>query len=58
MNQKLNELIEKWEERLKRFHKNPDVAKGMDARTAMGVQHGRTIALQDCLKELVEVLKD
>lgn len=53
----MKELIEKWKERLKRFQENPDVAKNMDPTTAMGVQHGRTIALRDCIRELEEAIK-
>jgi len=48
----MKELIEKWKEQLKRFQANPDIAKNMNSATAMGVQHGRTIALRDCIREL------
>lgn len=55
---KLNELIKKWQERLMSFRCNPEIAKGMDNRTALGVQHGRTAALSDCINELESVLKE
>lgn len=48
----LKELIQSWESRLKEFEARPSIAKGMDAKTAMGVQHGRTTALKQCLNEL------
>lgn len=48
----MKELIEKWKEQLKRFQANPDIAKYMNPSTAMGVQHGRTMALQECIREL------
>ena len=52
----MQELIKKWKERLKRFQDNPNIAKDMDQ--SMGVQHGRIIALQDCIKELEEILAE
>jgi hypothetical protein len=53
----MQKLIEKWKERLKRFQTNRDIAKNMDSQTAMGVQHGRTTALQECITELEEANK-
>jgi hypothetical protein len=52
MKYKNEELIAKWKARLDRFKRNPEIAKGMDPATAMGVQHGRVKALEICLKEL------
>lgn len=54
----MQELIEKWKERLKRFQENPDVAKDMNSMTELGVQHGRTISLRDCIRELEEFVGD
>jgi len=45
-------LIKLWENRLQRFSHNPEIAKGMDTRTAMGVQHARLVTLKQCIKEL------
>ena len=54
----MKEFIEKWKERLKRFQENSNVAKDMNPLTAMGVQHGRTISLRDCIRELEEATKE
>jgi hypothetical protein len=51
------ELLDLWKKRLEQFENDSHIAKGMDSRTAMGVQHGRTLCLKDCIKEL-ESLKD
>ena len=51
----INCLIELWKNRLQRFEQNPEIAKGMDTRTAMGVQHARLTALKECIKELNEL---
>ncbi len=48
----MKQLIDRWQERLERFHKRPEVAKGMDPRTALGVQHARTVVLKECIEEL------
>jgi hypothetical protein len=45
-------LLEQWRDRLQRFNDRPEIAKGMDSRTAMGVQHGRLTALKECIREL------
>lgn len=47
-------LIEQWEERLENWKKNPEIAKGMDPRVAMGVQESRLQTLKRCIRELKE----
>lgn len=54
----LNELLKLWKERLRRFEKRPEVARGINSNVAMGVQHGRTMALKQCIEELEEMLND
>lgn len=51
------ELLKLWKDRLERFKQKPEVAKGMDPATAMGVQHGRLTALKDCIVELEQKTK-
>ena len=53
-----SKLIEKWKKRLERFKENPHIADGMNSITSMGVQHGRTKCLRDCIKELEELIKE
>lgn len=48
----MKELLEKWRNRLAMFKKHVHVAKNMDPNTAMGVQHGRVLTLETCIKEL------
>ena len=55
---KKQELIELWERRLARYRDNADVVKGMDETTAMGVQHGRIVALEQCIAELKMAIKE
>lgn len=57
MTDKLQSLIQTWEDRLTRFRKNPSVAKGMDERVALGVSNSRIIATRECLKELKKALE-
>lgn len=57
MNVELDRLVSLWQDKLERFMNNPDIAKGMDANTAMGVQYGRTIALKQCLDDLKQIIE-
>lgn len=52
----LNDLMENHDLRLKRYIANPQVAKGMDEKVAMGVQHGRTTELKLCQEELKDII--
>lgn len=54
----LKDLTEKHGLRLERYIANPQVAKGMDATVAMGVQHGRIKELKLCQQELKDILND
>ncbi len=54
---KISELTDRWQERLQRFQSHPEVAKGMDEKVAMGVQHGRITALKQCIEELSKANK-
>lgn len=54
----MEELLQKWKNRLQRFRDNPAVAKGMDNRTAMGVQNGRVITMECCIEELEKLRSD
>ena len=58
MNDELHKLASLWQDRLERFLNNANIAKGMDSNTAMGVQHGRTIALKECLDDLKQMISD
>ena len=53
----VGDLIQKWQDKFISFNHNPEIAEGMDIRTALGVQHGRTMALLDCINDLKEVLE-
>jgi hypothetical protein len=54
----LMEILNKFEERLGRFERNPDVARNMDPATAMGVQGGRTVATRQCINDVEGALDD
>jgi hypothetical protein len=54
----IEELIVHWKEKLKMFENNPHVAKDMDSNIAMGVQHGRTLSLKDCIRELEDFMRN
>jgi len=48
----MEDLLNKWRERLKDFQEKPEVAKNMSEPVAMGVQHGRLTALRECIADL------
>jgi hypothetical protein len=52
MIEEIQALLSKWEEDLERLRWTPYVAKGMDAQTSMGVQHGRVTCLKHCIDQL------
>lgn len=54
----MKELLDLWKERLGRFQERPEVALGMDANVAMGVQHGRIVALKQCIEELEKKINE
>ena len=55
--EELEKLLKKLEERLQRFRDCPEIVKGMNEPVAMGVQHGRIVALKTCIEELRSVIK-
>lgn len=51
----MKELLQLWRDRQERYLMTPYVAQGMDAATSMGVQHGRTVALKECIDDLSKI---
>lgn len=53
--QVVEDLVKCWDERLERYKLTPHIANGMDPSTSMGVQHGRTKALEECINDLRKI---
>lgn len=57
LQKKLKDLTENQDLRLQRYITNPKVAKGMDEKVAMGVQHARITELKLCQEELKDIIE-